>query len=58
MEDYWQNGVLLYVDGFISTPEEIMMQHCVQEERMYMADFILNDQGKLVELRYDRITKL
>lgn len=34
------------------------MQHCVQEERMYMADFILNDQGKLVELRYDRITKL
>jgi hypothetical protein len=58
LEDYWQKGVLLYVDGLLSTPEEVLLRHALHEDSVYMADFILNDTGKIIELRYDRVTKL
>lgn len=50
-----QTGVELYLDGLPSTPDAIAMQ-CVKEEGVYMADYVLNDEGHLKELRYDKVT--
>lgn len=47
-------GVTLYLEGRPATPEEIASR-CVQEENSYMADYVLDDDGELKELRYDKV---
>ena len=51
-----QEGIELYLNGELSTPEEIAQQHCLREESSYMPDYVRNDAGKLLELRYDKVT--
>lgn len=50
-------GVRLYLEGEITSPEEISKEYCLNEECIYMPDYVMNDAGELVELRYDRIRK-
>ncbi|MBE5871232.1 MAG: hypothetical protein E7294_08235 [Lachnospiraceae bacterium] len=50
----WDN-VELYVDGHPSTQDEIAAICRVSEEYSYMADFVIDDEGFLKEIRYDRI---
>ena len=49
-----QSGARLYLEGKQSTPEAIV-RCCVNEEMSYMPDYVLNDCGKLTEVRYDKI---
>lgn len=49
-----QQGVYLYLEGKPSTPEEIAGE-CIREDADYMADYVLNEEGALKELRYDRV---
>ena len=48
-------GVQLYLEGEITSPEVISREYCLNEECIYMPDYVINDAGELVELRYDRI---
>jgi len=48
-------GVVLYLEGKISSPEEITLRCCQEQGIIYMADYVLDDFGQLRELRYDRI---
>lgn len=48
-------GVQLYLEGEITSPEEISKEYCFNENCIYMPDYVMNDAGELVELRYDRI---
>lgn len=48
-------GVQLYLEGEITSPEEISREYCLNEECIYMPDYVMNDSGELVELRYDKI---
>lgn len=48
-------GVQLYLEGEITSPEEISKEYCLNENCIYMPDYVMNDAGELVELRYDRI---
>lgn len=49
------SGVVLFLDGKGTSPEEIACK-CIQEECTYMADYVLDDEGKLKELRYDKVS--
>lgn len=52
----YQNGsVKLVLNGRQSTPYEIAHAYTVAEEGSYMRDYIGDDDGKLVELSFDKI---
>ena len=50
-----ESGVGLFIEGKPATPEMIA-QKCVCEDMVYMADYVLDETGRLKELRYDRVT--
>lgn len=54
LEKSRKSGVELFVDGRAATPDEIAAK-CVLEDYTYMADYVLGDEGKLKQLRFDRI---
>ena len=54
LEQLEKAGVKLYLNGIPSTTEYIM-KNCVNEYTVYMPDFVIDVNGKLKEIRYDRI---
>lgn len=54
MQKVQERGVCLYVDDHPATPEEVACK-CVQEQIVYMPDYVLNDMGILEQVRFDRI---
>ncbi len=55
LEKISQNGVTLYLNGHSATPSEIA-QCCVNEDTIYMPDYVTDEKGVLKEIRYDKIT--
>lgn len=55
LEQVQSTGVSLFLEGEPATPE-VIAGKCVCEDMIYMADYVLDDNGILKELRYDRIT--
>lgn len=55
LEKVNKKGVTLYLDGALASPTKIACQ-CVRENLQYMADYVLDDEGVLKEVRYDRIS--
>ena len=53
--DYEKAGVKLYLDGNPSDADHIL-QKCVREDAVYMADYIADEAGKVKEIRYDQIS--
>lgn len=49
-----ERGVSLYVDNQPASPDEVACK-CVQEQNVYMPDYVLNDMGILEQVRFDRI---
>ncbi|MCL2252907.1 MAG: hypothetical protein FWC09_00540 [Lachnospiraceae bacterium] len=47
-------GVSLYLDGKEASPDEIA-DHCVNDEAVYMPDYVMNDNGSLKEIRYNKV---
>lgn len=47
-------GVELFVDGKKAAPDEVARK-CVQEDLVYMPDYILDDYGRLKQLRFDKV---
>ncbi|MBO5282128.1 MAG: hypothetical protein J6B43_03235 [Lachnospiraceae bacterium] len=54
MQKAQERGVSLYVDDHPASPEEVACK-CVQEQTVYMPDYVLNDMGILEQVRFDRI---
>ncbi len=54
LEQMEKEGVILYLNGVPSTTEYIM-KNCVNEDTMYMPDYVIDENGKIKEIRYDRI---
>lgn len=54
LEDILSQGIELYLDGQPSSPEGIV-ERFVREDVIYMPDFVLNEEGALTQVRYDRI---
>ena len=53
---YEKAGVKLYLDGNPSDTDHIL-QKCVREDAVYMADYIADEAGKVKEIRYDLISE-
>lgn len=52
----WEGtGVRLYLDGVPASLKSIE-QNCVMEDSMYMPDYVTDQNGKITEIRYDRIS--
>lgn len=52
----WEEaGIRLYLDGAPTSPEDIE-KNCVNEETLYMPDFVTDENGNLKEIRYDKIS--
>lgn len=52
----WEEaGVKLYLEG-VPTSSEYIEQNCVNENAVYMPDYVTDHEGKLKEIRYDRIS--
>ena len=54
LEQLEREGVILYLNGVPSTTEYIM-KNCVNEDTIYMPDYVIDENGKIKEIRYDRI---
>lgn len=55
LKRYEKAGVKLFLDG-IPTNSEHIMEKCVREDTVYMADYITDDTGNVKEVRYDEIS--
>lgn len=56
-EQLSRQGARFYVDNEPVLPQKAL-QKTVEEESIYMADYILGDAGKITEVRFDRINPL
>ena len=48
-------GVNLYLEDRPASPEEIARKFFVREDAVYMPDFVTDTDGKLREVRYDKV---
>ncbi len=48
-------GVRLYLDGMPASSKKIA-KLCVNEESLYMPDYVTDKEGKIKEIRYDKIS--
>lgn len=55
LEQWERAGIRLYLDGRLSSSESIG-HICVGEDTLYMPDYVTDDEGKITEIRYDRIS--
>ena len=57
LEQMEQEGVGFYLNGKKTAPREIIQTCCMREKAVYMPDFVMDEEGKLCEVRYDEVTK-
>ena len=55
LKKWEETRVRLYLDGVPASLESIE-QNCVMEDSMYMPDYVTDQNGKITEIRYDRIS--
>lgn len=55
LESIVKEGADLYLDGRRVSAEELARTCCVNEEAVYMPDYVLNQEGRLTQLRYDKV---
>ena len=55
LESVFRKGVELYINDELTSPANIM-DCMVNENEIYMPDYILDDVGELVQIRFDRIS--
>ena len=54
LEDILNQGIELYLDGRPASPDRIV-ERFVREDTVYMPDFVINEDGVLTQVRYDKI---
>ncbi|MBQ8198468.1 MAG: hypothetical protein IJZ76_03475 [Lachnospiraceae bacterium] len=56
LERMKQSGVELFMDGHAVLPAEAVAR-TVREDSPYMADYVLNEEGAVEQVRFDRVTR-
>lgn len=57
LEAYNEQGITLRLSGRRSSSSKIAHTCCIRECGSYMGDYVLDDQGKLVEICFDKVRK-
>ena len=52
LNQYEKRGVYMAMDGSPASPTQIVKAHMVQEEPVYMRDYVLNERGDLKALYF------
>lgn len=52
---YEKYGIHMTMDGQPASPMQIMTAHMVKEEKSYMRDYVLDEDGHLRELSFYRL---
>lgn len=55
LTNYERSGVRMQINGFPASPLQIVSAHMVKEESSYMRDYILDDQGMIRELDFNKV---
>ena len=55
LREIYSKGVDLYLEGEPASPEEIARKFFVNEDTVYMPDFVTDEDGTLREVRYDSV---
>lgn len=55
LEDIASEGIFLYIEEHLSSPGEIYRE-CFGEDSVYMPDYVMDELGRLKELRYHKIS--
>lgn len=55
LKQWEEAGIRLYLDG-TPTSSEYIEQNCVNEDTLYMPDYVTDKEGRIKEIRYDRIS--
>ena len=53
--DYMQRGIPIFFDNKPCTPAEVVNAMMVREDEVYMADFVRDEYGHLLQIRYDHV---
>lgn len=56
LKGYNDNGIPIYLDGMNLSVEEVARACAITERGSYMADYVMDDDEKLVEVRFDKIS--
>lgn len=57
LREYKNKQVNLYLEGRDSTPQEIANACMVMEEGSYMREYVGNEDGIIIEIRFNKITE-
>lgn len=57
LQSYENQGITIWLEGFISTPMHVTSKLSLNEENLYMRDYIF-DEGVLKEVRFDKINHI
>ena len=57
LREYRNKQVNLYLEGRDSTPQEIANACVVMEEGSYMREYVGNEDGIIIEIRFNKITE-
>ncbi len=55
LEKMKEEGIELYCNGVPSTTDYIV-DKCINEDTVYMPDYVTDEKGKVKEVRYDKIS--
>jgi len=51
-------GIVLFLDGYPSSPKYVTHTLCAQEEACYMRDYVYDEkEGVLTELHFDKLNE-
>lgn len=53
-----KGGTELYLEGERASAQEVAWTCMVNEEAVYMPDYVLDESGRLAQLRYDRVRQI
>ena len=53
-----KDGAELYLEGERASAQEVAWTCMVNEEAIYMPDYVLDDSGRIAQLRYDRVRQI
>lgn len=57
LEKYENQGVIITLEGELSSPGEVAEVCLLKEESNYMRDYITDDRGNLIELNFNNVKK-
>lgn len=57
LEQMEREGVGFYLNGKRSKVKDVVSKCSVCEKTVYMPDFVTDEEGKLMEVRYDEVRK-